>query len=235
MSRTGLITLVLANLFVAFQTLRHEWGYYETLLIYWTEVVILGVYNVFRLMVVGVFGAAPLGAWTAKWVDLGSRLNRFIFAAVGVGFFVFKFGAFALGIGVFVLLLPAMLRADGEGGASIPRALSAAGPGLLIATGALCLSHGVSLVRNFLWGREYDRISIASLVFLPYMRMSLVGLVLLLGIAVARLLPGLGGETAFAVAMVLLKLTADVASHTMEHGWLSDSPEAATNTTELSG
>src|SRR5918994_5810014 len=100
MSRTGLITLIIANLFVALQTLRHEWGYYEILLIYWTEVVILGGYNVLRLMVVGVFGAAPLGTRVAQWVDLGSRLNRFVFTVIGVGFFVFKFGAFALGIGV---------------------------------------------------------------------------------------------------------------------------------------
>jgi hypothetical protein len=235
MSRAGLVTLVVANLFVAFQTLRHEWGYYETLLVYWTEVVILGVYNVFRLMVVGVFGAAPLGAWAAKWIDLGSRFNRFMFTVVGVIFFVLKFGAFALGIGVFVVLLPAMLKVDGEGGASVPRALRAAGPGLLIATAALCLSHGVSLVRNFLLDREYDRINIVSLVFLPYMRMSLVGTVLLLGVAAAGVLPGLGRETAFAVAMVLLKLLADAASHRLEHGWLSDSPEPPTKTTELPG
>jgi hypothetical protein len=222
MSRTGLVTLVVANLFVALQTLRHEWGYYETLLIYWTEVVILGGYNVLRLMVVGVFGAAPLGTRLARWVDLGSQLNRFVFTVIGVGFFVFKFGAFALGIGVFVLLVPLILRAEAEAGAaSIQRALSAAGPGLLIATGVLCLSHGVSLVRNFLVGREYDRLNIVSLVFWPYARMSLVGTVLLLGIAVAGIVPGLGRETAFAVVMVLLKLLADAASHTLEHGWLS--------------
>src|SRR5918998_2621798 len=104
MSRTGLIALVLANLFVAFQTLRHEWGYYETLLIYWTEVAILGGYNVLRLMVVGVFGAAPLGRWAARWVDLGSRFNRFLLTAIGVGFFVLKFGGVAPGIGLFVVL-----------------------------------------------------------------------------------------------------------------------------------
>jgi hypothetical protein len=33
MSRTGLVALIVANLFVALQTLRHEWGYYETILI----------------------------------------------------------------------------------------------------------------------------------------------------------------------------------------------------------
>lgn len=173
MGRTSLAALIIANLFVALQTLRHEWGYYETLLIYWSEVVILGAYNVLRL------------------------------------------------------LLPAMLRLDGEGGgANIHRALVAAGPGLLAATGALCLSHGVSLVRNFLVGREYERLNIVGLVFWPYARMSLVGGVLLLGIAIARLVPALGRETAFAVVMVLLKLLADAASHTLEHRWLmTESPD----------
>jgi hypothetical protein len=220
MSRTGLAALVVANLFVALQTLRHEWGYYETLLIYWSEVVILGMYNVLRLMVVGVFGARPLGAWVARWVDLGSRLNRFIYTAIGVGFFVVKFGAFALGVGVFVLLLPAVLRPDGEGDVgTIHQALVAAGPGLLAAMGALCLSHGVSFVRNFLMGREYDRLNLLGLAFWPYARMSLVGGVLLLGIAAARLVPALGQETAFAVVMVLLKLVADGVSHSLEHRW----------------
>ena len=227
MSRTGIITLIIANLIVALQTFRHEWGYYETLLIYWNEVVILGGYNVLRLTVVGVFGAAPLGASAARWIDLGSVLNRFLFTAVGVVFFVLKFGAFAFGIGVFVLLLPAMLGAEsGAGGASVPRALSAAGPGLAIATAALCLSHGVSLVRNFLMNREYDRINILQLVFWPYVRMSLVGAVLLLGLAAARVLPGLGRETAFAVAMVLIKLIVDAVSHTLEHRSLVSRPSA---------
>ena len=227
MSRTGLAALIVANLFVAVQTLRHEWGYYEAILIYWVEVIILGAYNVLRLMVVGVFGAAPLGTWAAQYVDLGSRLNRFVFTAIGVGFFVVKFGGFALVIGLFVLLLPAMLRPDGQGGGGdIHRALIGAGPGLLAAMAALALSHGISFVRNFLVGREYERLNIVGLAFWPYARMSLVGAVLLLGIAAARLVPTLGGKTAFAVVMVLLKLVADGVSHFLEHRrFLTELPE----------
>jgi Family of unknown function (DUF6498) len=222
MSRSGLIVLVAANLFVALQTVWHEWGYYETLLIFWTEVAILGGFNVLRMLVVGVFGAEPLGKWAARYVDLGSRLNRFLFTLFGVGFFVLKFGGFALTIGLFVLLLPAMLTPEGEtGGISLHRALIGVGPGLLTATGMLCLSHGVSFLRNFLFGREYHRLTIGSLVFWPYARMSLVGGVLIAGITVARLVPSLGGETAFAVVMVLLKLLADAASHSLEHAWLA--------------
>jgi hypothetical protein len=142
------------------------------MLVYWAEIVILGIYNVLRMLVVGVAGAAPLGAWAARWVDLGSALNRLALTVIGVGFFVVKFGGFALTIGLFVLLLPAFLSADAEGsGASVHRALIAAGPGFLAAAAALGLSHGFSLARNFLAGREYDRVDVVSLAFYPYMRM----------------------------------------------------------------
>jgi len=226
-SRIGLAALVIANLFVALQTLRHEWGYYETLLIFWTEVAVLGAYNVLRMLVVGVFGAEPLGRWGVRWVDLGSRLNRLLFTLFGIGFFMVKFGGFALGVGLFVLLLPAVLAPVGEtGGISIHRAIHAAGPGLLTATGMLCLSHGISFVRNFLWDKEYDRVSVGSLMFWPYARMSLVGGVLLAGIVIARMVPSLGSATSFAVVMVLLKLLADVLSHSLEHAWLAaEAPE----------
>ena len=139
MSRSALVALVVANLFVAFQTFRHEWGFYEVMLIYWAEVVILGFYNVLRMLVVGVAGAQPLGAWAARWVDFGSVLNRLALTGVGVGFFLVKFGGFALAIGLFVLLLPALLSDEANtSGVRLLRALMAVGPGFLTAAGALC-------------------------------------------------------------------------------------------------
>jgi hypothetical protein len=221
--RIGLVALVLANLFVALQTLRHEWGYYEVMLVYWVEVVVLGGYNVLRMLVVGVIGDQPLGAWAARWVDLGSPLNRLGLTALGVGIFVVKFANFALAIGLFVLLLPALLATPpGERSAgSVGQALAAAGPGVLAAGGALVLSHGITFVRNFLLAREYHRVGLVGLVAWPYARMSLVGGLLLVGTAVARLLPGLGRQTLFAGLMVLLKLGADAVSHLVEHHWLA--------------
>ena len=217
-SRSALVALVIANTFVAFQTFRHEWGYYEVMLIYWVEVVVVGFYNVLRMLVVGVAGAAPLGAWAARWVDLGNALNRLALTAIGVGFFVVKFGAFALTIGLFVLLLPAFLAVEGDGrGAGLHRALMAAGPGFLMAAGVLGVSHGISFINNFLAGREYDRIDVVSLAFWPYLRMSLVAVTLLIGLTIAGLLPGLGRHASFAGAMVLLKLAVDAMSHVFEH------------------
>ena len=214
----GIVALVLANLFVALQALWHEWGYYQTLLIYWTEVALLGGFNVLRMLVVGVFGAEPMGHRAATWVDPGSRLNRLVLTLIAIGIFVVKFATFAFIVGLFVLLTPALLAPEGTSGAiSVHRALTAAGPGLMWATGGLALSHGVSVVRNFLMEREYDRVSLPSLMFWPYARMSVVCGVLLLGIGVAPLVPALGRETAFAVVMILLKLLADAVSHVVEH------------------
>jgi len=169
-------------------------------------------------MVVGVFGAAPLGSWAGSWLDLGSRLNRLVLTTIGTGFFVLKFFGFAVVIGLFVALLPALLSPDGQAsGADAHRAVIAAGPGVASAAAILFLSHGVSFVRNFVVGREYDRLNILGLVVWPYARMSLVAGVLLLGIGVARVVPGLGRHTAFAVVMVLLKLGADAVTYWFEH------------------
>jgi hypothetical protein len=217
-----LAALVVANLFVVLQMLRHEWGFYEVMLVFWAEVFILGGYNVLRMIVVGVFGAEPLGAGAARWVDLGSALNRLVFTAIGVIFFVAKFGGFALAVGLFVLLLPDLLELDAEGSPTTWHgALRSAGPGFLAAAGAFGLSHGVSFVRNFLGGREFDRINVVGLVFWPYARMALVGATLLLGVAIVRLLPGVGRHALFAAVVVLVKLGADAVSHVAEHRWLA--------------
>lgn len=49
------LALVVANLAIALLVAVRGWGYYETLLIYWLEAVIIGGFNVLRLLV----GASP--------------------------------------------------------------------------------------------------------------------------------------------------------------------------------
>ncbi len=105
-SRLGLAALIAANVLVAIQALLWGWGYFQVLLIYWIEALIIGGYNVLRLLVVGLFGDEPFGAWVSRWVSFsfGSRL---LGTVIGVGFFIFKFGGFALLTGFWLLMLPA--------------------------------------------------------------------------------------------------------------------------------
>jgi hypothetical protein len=222
------VALVVANLFVALVSVLQGWGYYQTVVVYWLEALVIGGYNVLRMLVVGFFGERPLGDWLAEHFEVTPSARAFL-TVFGTGFFVVKFGGLSLGVGVLVLALPALFAAPGESGAaSVFRGLSAAGPGVAIAVAMLALSHGFSFLRNFIGRREYARLTVLGLVFLPYGRMSLVALVLAVGLVIARLVPGAAGATTFAVAMVLAKLAVDIVSHVTEHRWLervSPSPE----------
>lgn len=220
-TRFGLWALVFANLLVGLQAALRGWGYYEALLVYWLEAIVIGGYNVLRLLVVGMLSDRPLGA-LSRWVGFSSGASRLMFTLFGTGFFVFKFAAFALAVGVLVIALPAALPPPGGGGgAEVAEGVRAAGPGVAIAVGFLLLSHGYSFVHNFLMNREYASLSIVGLIFYPYARMILVALVLGLGFVVAQALPAVAATTAFVVALVLVKLAADGATHRFEHQRLS--------------
>jgi len=216
--RLGFAALVAANLLIALQAVLRDWGYYETLLIYWLEAVVIGGYNVLRLFVVGLFGEQPFGAWISRWVGFSSWGSRLFYTVLGTGFFAFQFTGFALGVGLFVTTLPTWLaRAGGaESSGHALEGLRAVGPGVAFGIGVLVLSHGFSFVRNFLLGREYVRRSVVGLIFWPYARMALVAFVLGLGLAAASLQPGLGSTTVFAVVMVLVKLAVDAMTHLWE-------------------
>jgi hypothetical protein len=156
------IALIAANLAVALLSVVRGWGYYETLLVYWLEALVIGGYNVLRLLVVGCFGERPLGAWFARNVEVTPGARVF-FTLIGTGFFVVKFGGLAIGVGLLAILLPAAFAGQAESaGSTVLRALGSAAPGVAVAVGMLVLSHGVSFVRNFVGRREYARLTVPS-------------------------------------------------------------------------
>src|SRR5687767_7980906 len=133
-SRLGLVALVAANLAVALITTLKGWGYYQALLIFWLEAVVLGGYNVLRLLVVGLAGERPLGDWVSRHVEVTSAA-RIFFTLMGALFFVVKFGGFALVVGIFVIALPQAFAGPDDGGASVFRGFTSAAPGAAIAIG----------------------------------------------------------------------------------------------------
>jgi hypothetical protein len=206
--------LVVANLIVAFVAVSQRWGYYSIIMVYWWEAVIIGFYNLGRMFVVCLFGD-PLG----KRVGIESVLARLVLAIVLGGFFIVKFGGFAIGLGLMVMAAPAVL-AQGDNSndiVAIADGLDAVGAAVMTAVAMLFLSHGVSFLMNFLGRREFKRSNVLLLLFRPYARMVLMLIVLLLGFAAAAFVPALGRTTAFAVAIVLLKLLVDLASHKFDH------------------
>jgi len=208
------LSLVVANLIVAFVVMSQKWGYYSVILIYWLEALIIGVYNLGRMFVVCWFGN-PLG----KWVGIKNGLSRLVLSLVLGGFFVVKFGGLALGLGLLVMAIPGFLaqRENTDEITAISHGLEAVGAGVLMAAGILFVSHGVSFALNFLRRGEYKQSNAFVLLFKPYVRMVLVVVVLILGFTATLLIPNFGRTTGFAVAIVLLKLIVDMVSHAFAH------------------
>ena len=214
--------LIAANLAVAAITLFRGWGFYEIIIVYWCEAMIIGGYTVARMIMVGLAGA-PFG----KWIDAGNVPTRLFLLVVALGFFAVKFGGFALGTGLLVAAVPAFLgQAHDAGTREIWHGLRAVASGVAIASVVLFISHGVSFVMNFMLRREYENTNLIVLMFWPYVRMSLVSAVLAAGLLVAAFIPALDTSATFGVAIVAVKTAADLLMHQIEHAWLARKPAA---------
>jgi len=214
--------LVLANLVIVLLALLRAWGFYELILVYWCEALVVGAYTIARMVAVGLDGE-PLG----KWVAVEGALNRLFVLALALGLFLVKFGGFALGLGLLVALVPAFLSSDPDAkGMQVLRALDAVGPGVAVAVAALALSHGISFVMNFLRRGEFRRTNLLVLLFLPYVRMSLVMVTLAAGIVAAALLPSFAASAVFGIVVALVKTGADLVMHRLEHAVVSEGGDA---------
>jgi uncharacterized protein DUF6498 len=209
--------LIAANLVVAAVTLLRGWGFYEIIIVYWCEAMIIGGYNMARMVMVGLAGE-PFG----KMIDAGSLPTRLFVLFLALGFFAAKFGGFALATGMLVAAVPAFLAQAHDAAANeIWHGLRAVAGGVAIAVIVLFISHGISFVMNYLVRREYENANLLVLMFWPYVRMSLVVTALAAGLMAAKLFPALDTSTAFGVVIVLVKTAADLVMHQVEHAWLA--------------
>ncbi len=202
------------NVAIATASLVRAWGFYEVILIYWLEALVVGAFTVARMIVVAAAGK-PLG----DWIDASEPLTRIFLLFVGVGVFVMKFGGFLLGMGLLVVMVPAFLN-EGRG-ADVWSGLLAVGGGAAWAAVGLALSHGASFVVNFIGRREYERTNLVLLLFQPYLRLWLVVVALAAGLVVAALLPAFAATGVFGAVVVLVKTAADLVMHRLEHADLS--------------
>lgn len=203
-SRIGVIALVAANLIAAASVLRHPWGYYQLLLIYWCDTILIALEGAASVVVTSLFGE------TARKSEAGAGLHRLFSAAALLLFFLTMFGGAALFLGIFAFLVPGFLAGPGNEGTDILHALKAVGPGLSAALTALLASHVIAFVANFLFRGQYRRASVALLLLWPYVRMALVLVVVAAGLLLARLVPAKGGSVAFGAAIVGVKIAVDL-------------------------
>lgn len=191
----SLLALLLANAVPVIGVLFLGWTVFPLLLLYWLENVIVGGFNVAKMLLARP--AEPI-YWAGK-----------LFL---IPFFIVHFGGFTFVHGV---LLVAFFGPKGLQPFDLLTAVPAAirtnqlGWGLL----SLVASHGFSFFWNYLKNGEYQRASLQTLMGQPYGRIVVLHLTVLFGGWVVMLL---GSPVGALVVLVGLKTAADLRAHLAE-------------------
>jgi hypothetical protein len=190
----SVLVLVGANLVPLLGVLGSHWTVFSVLLLYWCENVVVGVFNILRMLV-----ASPK--------DVAVDAAKLFL----IPFFTFHYGMFTMVHGIFVLAL------FGPGGhfspspASFVAAVRGAGVGLGVL--AIVLSHGFSFVHNYIAGGEFRRASLPLLMMQPYARVVVLHLTILLGGFAAK---AMGAPVAALILLIALKTLIDLRAHLAE-------------------
>lgn len=209
----SLLALVAVNLVPLVGVFVFGWDAAVIVLLYWTENLVIGAYNILRLALVRT--PAPL-------LHVGK-----LFA---IPFFALHFGGFCAVHGLFLMAFfklgggpDAILSETGRTGflvffdllASVFRGLWRSPPaGFRWLVVGLLVSHGISFVQNYLLGGEREILTIGKLMSQPYKRIVVLHIAILAG-GVPVLL--LDSPVALLVILVFLKIALDVVLHTREH------------------
>jgi len=191
----SLLALGLANALPIAGVLLLGWKVFPLVLLYWLENVVVGGFNVGKLLL-------------ARPQEPAYSVGKLFL----IPFFIFHFGMFTLLHGVFVFALfgaKTLPRFDSL--AELPAAIRAyhLGWGVL----ALVVSHGLSFYWNYFENGEYRRASLPILMMQPYARLVVLHLAVLFG---GWIVLTLGSPLLALLVLVALKTAADVRAHQAE-------------------
>jgi hypothetical protein len=199
------VVLVLVNLLPLAGVLLLDWDVAALMVLYWSENLVLGFYTLLKMLVVSPLGALGMGTFFAIHYGGFCAVHGLFIASILLdeGIDPMPDEPWPLFL-VFPQLLVNVVR----------QVLEYAPPEWLFAFAALYVSHGVSFVVNFLFGRERDELSLKQLMSAPYGRIVLLHIAILLG---GFAVMSLGQPVAMLAVLVLLKLGLDAGLHLREH------------------
>jgi hypothetical protein len=185
------LVLLLSNLVTIVLAVYQQWDVYVLMWIYWGQSVIIGYFNVRRIMDLKKFSTTgfKINNRSVKPTPETQRKTA-VFFALHYGFFHFGYLVF--------------LTADTKVAGGFPVFY------VLVCIGAFYLNHWFSYRYNR--GQEQDRVpKIGSIMFFPYIRIIPMHLMIVAGVSV------FGGSAGALIVFLLLKTAADVAMHVVEH------------------
>lgn len=181
-------TLILSNIMVICVALYEGWGLYATMAIYWMQSVIIGIFNVAKIL--SLNPSTTITGPLRKIAGAGNILMAL--------FFAFHYGLFHFGY--YELLRGSFKKID---------------PRLLLTTAAVFfLNHLFSFIYNFKNDSRFE--DVGRIMFIPYERIMPMHVTIIFGTMIMFALKE-RGESAALLFFLLLKTTADVRMHVLEH------------------
>ena len=207
----SVIALLAANTIPFWGVLFLGWDAFFIVLLYWSENLIIGFYNVLKI----VFAAAPHPI---------AHLGKLFL----IPFFTIHYGGFTAVHGLFVLAIFKKADENFMGGENWPFCLvflellvnvvrhmySVIPSQMKLAILALFISHGVSFVYNYLLKREFVSANSGKLMGSPYARILVMHFAILGGGFFAM---ALGSPAGLLLILVVLKTFLDVNLHLRGH------------------
>jgi hypothetical protein len=206
-----LIALVAANLIPLWGVVFWKWDAFYIVLIYWSENLAVGFYNILKMAF-------------AKVSRPAEHLGKLFL----IPFFAIHYGGFCAIHGFFVLTLFSKGNVDFMDNVSWPcffvflqmllnvikQAYSVMPHAMRYALGALFVSHGISFVYNYLIKGEYARVKPDKLMGSPYGRVVVMHVAIIFG---AFLTMAMGSPVGILIILVGLKTFLDVVFHLRQH------------------
>ena len=212
-SSLSIQALTVANLVPLIGVVFLGWDAAAIVLLYWIENLIIGLFNVFRMILVKV--------------ESRSRQFQKLFM---IPFFCVHFGGFCAVHGFFLLTFFKMgpdwnAFAPGEPWIgpfiflqllySVVRQLwQSRPPGLEWPVLGLAVSHGLSFVKNFIFGQEYLTLKVNEIMMRPYKRIVLMHVAIIAG---GVFVMKLGSPVGLLCVLIFLKIGMDIWLYTKSH------------------
>ncbi|GAB5415083.1 MAG: hypothetical protein Cons2KO_26860 [Congregibacter sp.] len=210
--RSSAAILVIGNLIPLLGVLFFDWDIAALIILYWSENLIVGAYNIIKMLTVG------------GWIGIFPSL-----------FFLIHYGGFCAVHGFFLinLLLDASAGVNTETSWPmflvfvellvdvVAQILALAPDTWIIAFIGLSISHGYSFITNFLRGGERQSSTVNSLMSAPYKRIVALHIAIIAGgLGVAAL----GEPMLLLLVFVAVKILVDLTLHRREHRKIPPAP-----------
>ncbi len=209
--------LIVSNFLPLLGVFAFGWRVFDIVLLYWLENVIIGVFNVIKIVTCmpqqeqASAGTTDKQRASANAVTMQGGVHAIKLFLVP--FFTFHYGLFCTVHGVFIIAL----LGDDQLGQEFPLWVALdmlKHPGFAIAAIGLIASHGVSLIKNYYMRGEYKKTHPIILLFSPYARIVILHIAILLS---AFLTLAIGSPIWMLLLLVIGKTAVDLFIHLAAH------------------